>query len=551
MPSQGVFSNEGVLSGDIKVLYQTINGKQHVKALNISKEDKDGDNLSLSLAELNTISLPLSSSGQMTTLNVISITEKPDYFFIDVVDVQLNDILGTQSDKTIGISPYLAESFFYNNYNAVISNAEKTKTSSFRFDVDRTGGQVHPSNFEAIAGFGKVTFSGMVPGVTEEIGYSNNTFFGEKLSPVKTLENNRDYELLVLEPELINNLGLPQISVNTVPDIAFERNVNYYIAISASLILEVDDNASFNDANGHFYSASIADQVYSENNLNYTFTPFKHTIESGSFTSGQVHMRLKQKNKVLSSHSQNEIITCVPFLSSNPATNNYLNVELYYTDQQEPYAPFAPVQDSNYTSTGIINARYNGSKTGEDDFSGIPPAVAAKTLQGAVYRSNEDDGFICSQSLQDRDVIDILYEGPTEFPTSSLDIIGYVNTPVSASNQETILIQGIPQRQPQAGDIVSIQSEEMLVLQVTRVILPNKFPYYDLLVTRGYNNTTPSASHPAGYYVRRYSGARLLSIDKSRLIALSDKKVWIKENRNIVKTNDRGFVIEISEVCTV
>ena len=85
MPSQGVFSNEGVLSGDIKVLYQTINGKQHVKALNVSKVDKDGDNISLSLAELDKISLPLSSSGQMTSLDVITITEKQDYFFIDVV----------------------------------------------------------------------------------------------------------------------------------------------------------------------------------------------------------------------------------------------------------------------------------------------------------------------------------------------------------------------------------------------------------------------------------------------------------------------------------
>lgn len=550
MPSQGVFSNEGVLSGDIKVLYQTINGKQHVKALNVSKVDKDGDNISLSLAELDKISLPLSSSGQMTSLDVITITEKQDYFFIDVVDVVLNDIVGTQSDKTVGISPYLAESFFYNNYNAVISNAENTKTSFLRYDVDRTGGQLKPSNFEAIAGFGKITFSSMSPDISEEIGYSSGNFFGEKLSSVKILDNDRDYELLVLEPELISTLGLPQVAVNTVPSIAFERNANYYIAISASLILEVDDNSSFNDANGHYYSASIADQIYAENSLNYTFTPFRHTISSGSFTSGQVHMRLKQKNKVLSAHSTNEIITSVPFLSSNPATNNYLNVDLYFTDTQVPYAPFAPVQDSNYSTTGIINARYNGTKTGEDDFSGISPAVAAKTIQGALYRSSEDDGFICSQSLQDRDIVDILFEGPTEFPSASLDLIGYVNTPVSSSTQDTIFIQGLLQRQPQAGDIISIQSEDIQVLQVSRVILPNKFPYYNLVVQRGINNTTPS-THPAGYFIRRYSGARLLTIDGSRLIALSDKKVWIKENRNVAKTNDRGFVIEISEVCTV
>lgn len=550
MPSQGVFSNEGVLSGDIKVLYQTINGKQHVKALNISKVDKDGDDISLSLAELDAISLPLSSSGELTNLQVLSITEKTDYYFIDVEDVVLNDILSTQSDKVVGVSPYLAESFFYNNYNAIISNAETAKTSFLRYDVDRTGGQVKPSNFEAIAGFGKVTFSEMTPGVGDYINYTTGSYFGEKLSPVKTLDNDRDMDVLVLEPELIDNLGIPQISVNTVPSLAFSRNPDYFMEISASLILEVDDNENFNNANNHYYSASIADQLYAENALNYTFTPFKHTIESGSFTSGKVCMRLKQRNLIVDLSDTVEFITSTPFLSSNPATVDYLNVDLYYNSDQEPYAPFAPVQDSNYTTTGIINARYNGTKTGEDDFSGISPAVAAKPLEASIYRVDEDDQFICSQSLSDRKITEILFEGPTEFPTASLDIIGYINYPVSSSNQETVMIQGIPQRQPQSGDIISIQSEEMLVLQVTRVVLPTKYPYYDLLVKRGYNSTT-ATTHPASYSVRRYSGARLLSIDRSRLIALSSKKIWIKENRNILITNDRGFVTQVSEVCTV
>ena len=120
MPSQGVFSNEGASIGEIKVLYQTINGKQHIKALNISNVDSDGDDIALSLAELDSISLPLSSSGELTELNVISITEKVGYFFVDVSDVIINDIQATQSNKIVGVSPYLAESCFYNNYNAII-----------------------------------------------------------------------------------------------------------------------------------------------------------------------------------------------------------------------------------------------------------------------------------------------------------------------------------------------------------------------------------------------------------------------------------------------
>lgn len=564
MPSQGVFSNEGVLNGDIKVLYQTINGKQHVKALNISNIDKDGDDISISLNELESISLPLSSSGEMTNLEVISITEKVGYYFIDVVDVVLNDIEAAQTNKTVGVTPYLAESFFYNNYNAVLSNAENAETSYLRYDIDRTSGQVKPSNFEAIAGFGRVTFSEMTPGVSEEISYSSGNYFGEKLSPVKILDNDRDLDLLVLEPELINNLGLPQISVNTVPNIAFTRNSSYYIAISSSLILEVDDNANFNNANNHFYSASIADQVYSENSLNYTFSQFKHSIVSGSFTSGQVFLRLKQRNRVITTSNTNEIITSVPFLSSNPSTNNYLNIDLYYTDTQTPYANYAPVQDSNYTSTGFINARYNGTKTGEEDFSGIAPAVAAKPLQAAIYRAEEDNGFICSQSLSDRDLVEVLFEGPTEFPETSSAAIGYLNDNSLTTTSTTLPIQGVKNRRPQPGDIFTIRDsasndiENIQILTVTATPSNSKFPFYDLVVQRNFDDglgtgvgTGVNLAGDIGRVLNRLSGARLLTIDKSRLIAVPSKKVWIKENRNIVKTNDRGFVIEISEVCTV
>jgi hypothetical protein len=549
MPSQGVFSNEGVLTGDIKVLYQTINGKQHVKALNISNTDNDGDDVSISLNELEYISLPLSSSGEMTNLEVISITEKPGYYFVDVVDVILNDIVATQTNKTVGISPYLAESFFYNNYNALISNAEVSKTSFLRYDIDRTGGQVKPVNYDAIAGFGKIVFSEMTPALDEVISYSANSFIGEKLSPAAAFDNDRDLDLLVLTPELVDNLGIPQIPVATVRDGAWTSN-SYSIIISSSFYLEVDDNANFDNSNNHYYSASLADQLYANNTTNYTYNPFKLSIDSGSYTSGKVHLRLKQRNKVVTASNYNEQINVIPFLSSNPSTDNYLAVDLYYADQQ-PYAQFAPVQDSNYTTTGIINARYNGSKTGEDDFSGISPAIAAKTLEGALYRVDEDNGFICSQSLADRDIVEVLFEGPSEFPSASLASIGYVDTPISLASTETLNIQGLRNRQPQPGDIIKISTEQMLIRTVTTVPSVSKYPYFDLEVTRGYGGTTALSSISAGTLINRYSGARMLTIDKSRIRAISNRKVWLKDNRNIVKTNDRGFVIEISEICSI
>lgn len=571
MPSQGVFSNEGVLSGDIKVLYQTINGKQHVKALNISNLDKDGDDISLSLAELDTISLPLSSSGELTTLTVLSITEKVGYYFIDVNDVILNDIADS-TNSGVGISPYLAESFFYNNYNALISNAENSRTSFQKYDVDRTQGQVNPSNFDALAGFGKLTFSNPDRELYENIATVIPTKFatttGYNTGDRKVIKsetnqffNDRDLDLMVLEPNLIDNLGNPQISViePQTPDL----NNLYSLIATSSFKIEIDDNVNFNNANNFYSSSSIAEQIYVDGTINSKYTPVKRTIASGSANGGNVYVRLFQEHYIQSTNDTNENIYYRAFLKSNPATNDFFDVELYFNDQQ-PYADLAPVQDSNYTTTGIINARYNGTKTGEEDFSGISPAVAAKPLEAALYRVDEDNNFICSQSLSDRDLIDILYEGPTEFPEVSTNVLGYLNSNTLTTTSTVIPIQGIKNRQPQPGDIFSIvesvssNTENIQILSVAPIPSQTGFPYYNLTVQRNFDagNGSPAGTGlnlagDIGRPLNRLSGARLLTIDKSRLIAISNKKVWLKDNRNILKTNDRGFVVEISEVCTV
>jgi len=559
MPTQGVFSNIAVPSGSINILYRTINGEDHIKAITVSDEDiQDNDpksNIGLSLEQLETIRLPLSSSGELTSLRILSVTKKNGYHFLDVVNTKV-DTLAAFTTASIAITPFLEESFFYNDYNALISNASEPETSFLRYDVDRTAGQVSPSNFNAIAGVGSLTISDMVYLNTNEVGgpaevisYTSTAFIAPLTSSLQAFHNNRDVDIKVLEPQLIDNLGLPQEPVFNIVS-SWYNNSSFVFYATSSLSIEVDDTPDFDNSNNNFVSGTIAEQRYSNGTTYATYTPFSTSVPSGSMTGDYVYVRLRQINKIGYISSTSPIINVSPYIYTNPATPNYLNIGLYYADQQ-PYAPPAPVQDSNYTTTGIINARYNGTKTGEDDFSGIEPAVAAKPLEAALYRSAEDNGFICSQSLSDRDIVPILFEGPTEFPTSSLALLGYINAPVSTSNQETINIQGLVNRQPQPGDIIEVSTEQMLVKTVTRTLSLIKIPHYDLLVTRAYGGTSALSSINAGTQITRYSGARLLTIDKSRLIAVSDKKVWLKDNRNIIKTNDRGFVIEISEVCSV
>ena len=93
-------------------------------------------------------------------------------------------------------------------------------------------------------------------------------------------------------------------------------------------------------------------------------------MTSGSL-GDKVHVRLSQVNRVINSQNNSGVpITIKSYLYSGPGLAELLPVRLYY-DEQQPYAPLAEVQDSNYTATGHTNARYNGTKTTEEDYSGL------------------------------------------------------------------------------------------------------------------------------------------------------------------------------------
>lgn len=75
-------------------------------------------------------------------------------------------------------------------------------------------------------------------------------------------------------------------------------------------------------------------------------------------------------------------------------------------------AQLAEITDSNYTSVGLVNSKYAGTKTSIDDF-GVEPLVSGKTFEGAVYLTTASNNFICSQSLSDRKVEEYLFSIPT------------------------------------------------------------------------------------------------------------------------------------------
>ena len=567
MPSQGVFANQSPDSGSIRVLYQTINNKDVVKAITVSDIDINGDNIAISLTELDTITLPLTGSGGNTELVISSIKQKDGYHFLDVIDTTVNTVSQSIASP-IAVAPYLTETFFYNDYNALISNAETSRKSFLKYDVDRTGGQVKPSNYNAVAGIETATISKMeyiIAGLqleqTSAIGYAISpaaqSSIGFLTSDPISLIDDEDLSFRVGPQEINAALGFPQKPVISVENKTFHSNGGS-LKVTTYLSIRFSSNANFSSSTGVNAIMPLAEQVYEDGITNSSTSKVNLRFTSGSF-GGTIHMRLEQQNTVQASSDISQTILVESILVNNPESEDFLNINIHrdFDEDQHPYAPKASVQDSNYTTSGIVNARYKGTKTDSSDYSGIEPAIAAQPFQAAIYDIGDNDLFICSQSLSDRTIEDFLFIGSSTSPTVSISTLGsIVSSNVLSSASDTVLDVALRDLkladQLKQGDILRVTNgSNTELLQVISSVRKSTLGVVEINVVRDYANESAGHSFPTNAIVSRFIDNRLFKIDGNRLIAITAKKVWVKENRTILKTSQNGYVTELSTTCSV
>tara|TARA_R110000868_G_scaffold68161_3_gene201587 strand:+ start:5053 stop:6756 length:1704 start_codon:yes stop_codon:yes gene_type:complete len=567
MPSQGVFANQSPDSGSIRVLYQTINNKDVVKAITVSDIDINGDNIAISLTELDTITLPLTGSGGNIELVISSIKQKDGYHFLDVLNTTVNTVSQSIASP-IAVAPYLTETFFYNDYNALISNAETSRKSFLKYDVDRTGGQVKPSNYNAVAGIETATISKMeyiIAGLqldqTSAIGYAISpaaqSSIGFLTSDPLSLIDDEDLSFRVGPQEINAALGFPQKPVISLENKAFHSNGGS-LKVTTVLSIRFSSNANFSSSTGVNAIMPLAEQVYEDGITNSSTSKVNLRFTSGSF-GGTIHMRLEQQNTVQASSDISQTILVESILVNNPESEDFLNINIHrdFDEDQHPYAPKASVQDSNYTTSGIVNARYKGTKTDSSDYSGIEPAIAAQPFQAAIYDIGDNDLFICSQSLSDRTIEDFLFIGSSTSPTVSISTLGsIVSSNVLSSASDTVLDVALRDLkladQLKQGDILRVTNgSNTELLQVISSVRKSTLGVVEINVVRDYANESAGHSFPTNAIVSRFIDNRLFKIDGNRLIAITAKKVWVKENRTILKTSQNGYVTELSTTCSV
>jgi hypothetical protein len=218
-------------------------------------------------------------------------------------------------------------------------------------------------------------------------------------------------------------------------------------------------------------------------------------------------------------------------------------------------ATLAQIQDSNYSSTGWSNARYVGSTTNAEEYKGIPSAITAKTFTAEINPSTSADLLICSRSLSDRILTELLHTGGEEIPTFE----GFVETRYSASLNGDTTQEYIPyayrvdtsqaESGIEIGSIIQISgsgiNEKMRVTKIEPEL--ERFQ-----VTRGYLGTTPE-SIDADTLILVLKPLRIFTIDNTsaKIVNTANAKVWVRDSKEILSTDEYGLVYTGSNVCTV
>jgi len=205
-------------------------------------------------------------------------------------------------------------------------------------------------------------------------------------------------------------------------------------------------------------------------------------------------------------------------------------------------AKLAAIQESNYSSTGWSNGRYEGSKTTSKNYGGIPPVLSGVTFTGAVYAPQTLDSYIVSQSYSTRTIQDIFHTGKNQTPTYEIITSSFNTTAFLDISGSTVIVAQTGSRISTGSfDINTLIKIDQEKMRVVDYVESNGGTY--LQVVRGLFNTTQT-SHSGTSIVYIVAPTFIYSYDTSlrRETAISNAKIWVEETENVYYTDSFGGV---------
>lgn len=228
----------------------------------------------------------------------------------------------------------------------------------------------------------------------------------------------------------------------------------------------------------------------------------------------------------------------------------------------------AKFAESNHTDTGLINARYNGTKTSVLDFGTIP-AFSAVEFKGSSYGVDTTNQLICSQSTDSRVVKDLLYSPNTQAAVSieNLEEAPQIRFKSLGAPAPGITISGsvidtdityYSYIEINAGDILRIggpieTSGE--IIKVTNIIVQTSsettFKVIRAYKKEVYSSNTPRPIGTTTTRLEKVLGDTIYNADTNQVFKLRDKKLWVQDTKQVYYIDDTGELLFELETCSV
>ena len=230
---------------------------------------------------------------------------------------------------------------------------------------------------------------------------------------------------------------------------------------------------------------------------------------------------------------------------ANPTYTGPLNIELLLSGS----ASLAHVQDSNYTTTGWVNGRYEGSKTSRVDYK-TDPAIAGSLFKGAEFPSGSTVTQVdYTQKNGQVTYKEMFFAGVGNSPGYSPSDSGYWYTGSIPLNDYTTLLYITPASSnilppPKVGSLIKLDTEIMRINQVG--YNPQTWAQYSLLVTRAINSSV--GTHDNRTPITNVSQVQIYNISGDRLTGVPRGTVLVQETGQLLELDSLGYVLSATDI---
>ena len=354
--------------------------------------------------------------------------------------------------------------------------------------------------------------------------------------PIIDDEGNEHTNILAGVEEIV--LPLPIVGTQAILTVDTRQIIRYGTPITSSYLFTVTpyntDSIITQYASGTLiFSPDV-------NNIDFLSSPYNAVVGTVMNNRTSMYIMSSERNKIGGSNT--------PSGYTGP-----LNI---YSLLNETATP-ATVQDSNYTSTGWTNGRYEGSKTNEEDYKTLP-AIGGRIFKGAAFATTTLDAKITTQMTQNQvayrsyfysgeaDTPGFSYKdsffsisGSTTYPSSSADFFVKLKSNINPPDLLTFKVGQLIR----VGDNAN-SSENGEVMKILRIGKRENASQreYTLGVERLIGGN-PVNTQTNNQFIDTLSQVTIYDLVKNKLVGVAKGKILIQETGGILVVDNKGTVV--------